>query len=710
MKRLLYALLCCLMLLPMQADEGMWMPGNLNKPVRRQMKELGMEMAARKLYHPRHASLKDAIVSFGGFCSGVVVSEEGLLLTNHHCGFGSIQQHASVERDYLKEGFVAARREEELPCHGLYARFLIRQEEVTDRVLAAVTDGMSEQQRMAAIDSMVYVVEEAALQEDSTLIAMVDAYYGGTEFWLSTYRDYNDVRLVLAPPTSVGKFGWDRDNWMWPRHTGDFCIFRIYADKENRPADYAQENRPYRPRYVAPVSTQGYKEGDFCMTMGYPGSTDRYLSSYGIEEQMKGENLARIEVRGVKQEIWKRAMAQSDSIRIKYAKKYDESSNYWKNSMGMNRSIERLNLLERKRAAEEELLRWIRLNRDETTAEWLHLFTTLELNYEARREVMQAQAYFLEAFWNAPELLLLAMGILNLDVEGDAGALKVAVDELQRIYADYLPQIDKEVFAEMLKLYRQKVDTRYLPAFYHRIEEAFAGDVKAFVESIYAHSAFTDAQGLQRVLQRDTTFHLADDAAINICFDLLTTWFEMNMEAQQPGEAIQKAERQLTEATRMMYSERNFYPDANSTMRLSIGTVSGYTPRDGVEYGYYTTTKGIVQKEQQYKGDEDFWIQPALLSTLKGDYGRWADEKGQMRVCFITDNDITGGNSGSAMFNARGELIGLAFDGNWEAMSSDLQYEPRLQRCIGVDIRYMFFYMEKYAKATHLLKEIIHNY
>ena len=328
---------CCFFTLAVRADEGMWMLGNLDKQTRRTMKELGLQMPADKLYSSRRPSLKDAVVSFGGFCSGVVVSEDGLVFTNHHCGFSCVQQHSSVEHDYLKDGFVAHSRSEELPNPELYVRFLLRTEDVTKRVLGAVKPGMAEAERSAAIDSVMFAVSEEVAHKDSTLVGIVDAYYGGNEFWLSVYRDYNDVRLVFAPPSSVGKFGWDTDNWVWPRHTGDFCVFRIYADRNNRPADYSPENVPYHPEYVAPVSLDGYKEGSFCMTLGYPGRTERYLSSFGIEEMMNNDNQAQIDVRGIKQAIWKREMDRRDSIRIKYASKYDESSNYWKNSIGVNR-------------------------------------------------------------------------------------------------------------------------------------------------------------------------------------------------------------------------------------------------------------------------------------------------------------------------------------------------------------------------------------
>ena len=697
---------CSLFTLTGQADEGMWMLGNLNKQTRKTMKELGLQMPADKLYNPKKPSLKDAVVSFGGFCSGVVVSEDGLVFTNHHCGFSSVQQHSSVEHDYLKDGFVARSRAEELPNPELYVRFLLRTEDVTKRVLGAVKPSMNELERSSAVDSMMMVIGGEVSLKDSTLLGVVDAYYGGNEFWLSVYRDFNDVRLVFAPPSSVGKFGWDTDNWVWPRHTGDFCVFRIYADRKNQPADYSPDNVPYHPEYVAPISLDGYKEGSFCMTIGYPGSTERYLSSFGIEEMMNNSNQAQIDIRGVKQAIWKREMDSKDSIRIKYASKYDESSNYWKNSIGVNRAIRKLGILEKKREMEQEIRRWIQQNPDERE-KLLQLFTDLELNYKNRREVNRAQAYFIESFLYGPELVQLALKILNFDFEGEQKTVIAALKDIVEQYSNLDLDIDKEVFTALLKEYRSKVDTTFLPGIYHTIAQKYNGDEKAFVDSLYASSELTTPRGLKRFLERDTTYQIFDDPAISLGIDMLTMLFDMNMQMQAPTTEIIRGERLLNGAIRRMYTSRNFYPDANSTMRLSFGTVCGYTPFDGAEYDYYTTTKGVLEKVKAHVGDVDFAVQPEILSLLSsGNFGRYADEKGEMKVCFISNNDITGGNSGSAMFNSKGELLGLAFDGNWEAMGSDILYEPKMQRTIGVDVRYILFMIEKYGKAGNLIQEL----
>jgi len=713
MKKLLIIALALLSVSIVRADEGMWLLSKLKPLNIEKMQQMGFKLTAEDIYDVNKPGIKDAIVGLGNagrpfrhFCSGEIISPNGLMLTNHHCGFSSIQQHSSVEHDYLKDGFVARNRSEELPNPELYVRFLLRTENVTKRVLGAVKPEMTEPERSGAVDSVMFAISEEVARKDSTLVGIVDAYYGGNEFWLSVYRDYNDVRLVFAPPSSVGKFGWDTDNWVWPRHTGDFCVFRIYAGKNNRPADYSPENVPYHPEYVAPISLDGYKEGSFCMTLGYPGSTERYLSSFGIEEMMNNGNQAQIDVRGIKQAIWKREMDRRDSIRIKYASKYDESSNYWKNSIGVNRAIRKLHVLEKKRAMERELRRWIQQTPGERE-KLLRLFPDLELDYKNTREANRALAYFAESFLNGPELIQLALSILNFDFEGERKTVEANLKAIVEKYANLDLEIDKEVFTAMVKEYRSKVDSTYLPEFYGTIATRYGGNDKAYADSLYAASELTTPRGLKRFLERDTTYNIYDDPAINLGIDLIGKMFEINMQTRESAMNIARNERLLNAAVRRMYSSRNFYPDANSTMRLSFGTVCGYTPFDGAEYDYYTTTKGILEKVKTHAGDVDFEVQPELLSLFSNrDFGRYAGEKGEMNVCFISNNDITGGNSGSAMFNARGELLGLAFDGNWEAMSSDILYEPKMQRCIGVDVRYILFMIEKYGKAGDLIREL----
>lgn len=698
-----------LFLLPLclvHAGEGMWMLNNLNKQTIRMMKELGLEIPVDQIYDTVKPSLKDAIVSFGGFCSGVVVSQDGLVFTNHHCGFEAIQQHSSVEHDYIKDGFVARNREEELPNPDLFVSFLVKTEDITKRVLSAVSADMPENQRRMAIDSMTILIQNEQYEKDSLLRYVITPFYSGNEFYLFVYKDYNDVRLVYAPPSSIGKFGGDTDNWVWPRHTGDFSVFRIYAGQDNQPADYSPQNVPYHPRYVAPVSLKGYKESSFCMTIGYPGATERYLSSFGVRERMEADNAAMIQVRGVKQAIWKEAMEANDSIRIKYAAKYAVSANYWKNSIGMNKAINDLNVINKKQALERTLKQWIQQDPDKRR-KYLHVLTELELNYKNRKDVAHAVAFFRESFLNGSELLSLALNILNFDMEDTPQHVDRNVERIMNLYADMDITTDKKVFVAMLKSFHDEADNTYLPDVYNIIRDKYKNDYQKYAEYLYAHSALATPKASQRMLQNDNTFILFDDPAAQLALDLLVKYFDMNQAIEEFSVKIDQGERLLNAAIREMDDENNFYPDANSTMRLSFGIIGGYAPRDGVQFDYSTTTKGIFEKVSQYKGDTDFEVQPDLLKFLKEpDSGKYANPMGEMSVCFISDNDITGGNSGSGMFNGEGQLIGLAFDGNWEAMSGDLIFEPQLQRCIGVDIRYVLYIIDQYSNASYLVKEL----
>lgn len=706
MKKLILCLAAAVVSLTAAADEGMWLLPYLQKMNIGDMKAKGCQLTAEDIYSVNHGSLKDAIVIFGNGCTGEVVSPEGLVFTNHHCGYGSIQALSSVEHDYLKDGFWAMSNEEELPAPGLTVTFIRRIIDVTPEVLGNIPSIAKGEERSEMEDKNIEALYEKLRAENPGMTINIQPFFGGNQYFAFVMEVYRDIRLVGTPPTSIGKFGGETDNWMWPRHTGDFSVFRIYANTQNGPADYSPDNVPYHPEYVAPVSLEGYKEGSFCMTLGYPGSTERYLSSYGIEEMMNGINQAMIDVRGVKQAIWKREMDRRPDIRIKYASKYDESSNYWKNSIGTNKAIQHLKVLEKKRAAEAALREWIQAHPEERE-KLIRLFSSLELNYGNRREINRALAYFGEAFINGPELVQLALEILNFDFEAEEKQVVSRMKKLLEKYDNLDTAIDKEVFAAMLKEYQTKVDKKYLPAMYDKIDMLYNGNIQAYVDSLYATSNITSPKGLKRFLERDTTYNLIEDPAVSLSLDLIVKYYEMNQSISEASEQIEQGERLFNDAMRRMYADRNFYPDANSTMRLSFGTVSGYSPFDGATYGYYTTVKGIFEKVKEHAGDIDFAVQPELLSLLSSrDFGRYANEQGDMNVCFISNNDITGGNSGSAMFNGKGELLGLAFDGNWEAMSSDIVFEPDLQRCIGVDVRYMLFIIEKYGKAGNLIKEL----
>jgi hypothetical protein len=701
-------LLLLLIFLPLYVwgSEGMWLPCCLSKQTQQVMKEMGLKLSPDQLYNPVGGALTNAVVSFGGFCSGVVVSPDGLVFTNHHCGFDAIQQHSSVEHDYLRDGFVADSLNKELPNPDLFVSFLVRTEDVTERVLKALPAGVEEGERELIVDSISTLITQEAIANDTLLRAEITPFYAGNEYYLSVYKDYYDVRLVFAPPSSVGKFGGDTDNWVWPRHTGDFSVFRIYADKDNRPAAYSPENVPYHPDYFAPVSLGGYEQGSFCMTMGYPGSTSRYLSSFGIEERVNTDNAAMIDVRTIKQAIWKDAMEKSDDIRIKYASKYAQSSNYWKNSIGMNQAVKELKVIEKKQALEKQLQEWIRRKPDER-GKYAQVLTELELNYRNRRSAARAMAYFGESFANGPELITAALAVLNFDFEAEETELERNMRQLLEVYANMDLDVDKQVFVAMLKEYAAEVEKEYLPEIYSLIDKKFKGNYQAFVDDLYERSALKTPRGFEQVVKGDSTYVLFEDPAASFAIDMLVKFYEFNNSVEDASMKIQQNERLLNEAVREMEADKDFYPDANSTMRLSFGMVGGYSPKDAVEYTYYTTTKGIFDKIRQYKGDSDFDVLPSVVDLLKRkDFGRYAAKDGDMNVCFISDNDITGGNSGSGMFNGEGELIGLAFDGNWEAMSGDIVFEPNLQRCIGVDIRYVLYMIEKYGKASRLVDEL----
>lgn len=688
------------------ADEGMWVLSKLDKKTCHMMRQMGLEMPINKLYNDNSPSLRSAIVSFGGFCSGVVVSHNGLVFTNHHCGFESIQNHSTVAHNYLKHGFVATKKVEELPNPDLYVSFLVKQEDVTKKILKAVSLIKDEKKRGYAIDSLRCKIEQEVTQKDPSLRGVVDVYYSGNEYYLSVYKDYKDVRLVYAPPSSVGQFGGDSDNWVWPRHTGDFSVFRIYADEYNQPANYSPNNRPFHPEYVPKVSLKGYQKGSYSMTLGYPGTTDRYLSSFGVEEQLSCRNQSMIDVRGLKHAIWKKAMKSSDSIRLMYASKYAESYNYWKFSIGVNKAVSELKVLEKKRAVEQQMIQFI--NEKESRQNiYGNLIDSLQLNYNKRKSFSKAMAYFGECFTNAPELLSISIKSLNTDFFSDSIAGKIQHDKLLESYQQINFDVDKKVMVAMLKEYKQRVDTLFLPDVYKTLRTKYNDNIELYVDSLYSRSEMIDSRGLNRICERDTTFNMFADPALSLAVDIIAKYVDMYHEFNEVNLNIDKLERRYSDILMQMSKEKSSYPDANATMRLSFGVVSPYGDENVFGKAYTTTTEGIFEKVNKHKGEDEYYVQPELLDLFaKKDFGRYGDGTGKMNVCFISNNDITGGNSGSAMFNSKGELIGLAFDGNWEGMSSNLAYESSLQRCIGVDIRYVLFIMEKYGSASHLINEL----
>lgn len=697
MKKLILSLLALLSLLPMKADEGMWMICNLSQRTDSVLKSLGLELTQEELYNADGPSLNNAIVMFGGFCSGVVVSNEGLVFTNHHCGFDAIQDHSTPKHDYLTNGFVAKNLKDELPNPDLYVAFHLRTVDVTEKVMNGVTPDMSESQRTAIIDSISNKLIEEVDDTTNAIYSEVNAFYKGSKYYLSVYQRFDDVRLVFAPPQSLGKFGGDTDNWMWPRQTCDFSVFRIYANKDNKPAVYSKENVPYHPVRYAHVSLQGYQEGSYCMTLGYPGSTDRYLSSYGIENEMRTTNDLRIQVRGVKLDILKNAMSKSDAIRIMYASKYASSSNYWKYSIGQNKALEKLGVINEKQALENEFKNWVAAD-NAAHSQYVGILDTLRVQYAENFSKSYGIMLWQESFWSGSDILSFVIrNMIGKTNNNDDFKKKV-----EKAYKDIDVETDKHVFAALLRNYVEHVpDTAFLPAFYADIQNKYNGDCEAYTEELYSKTVFTKPEELAKIEEMSA---VSNDSMIEIAGDIVASLFKMyNMKSPY------SYERKLGEGIRAMNHEREYYPDANFTLRMSYGIVEGYSPSADLKYVHYTLPKSLTDKYEKNPDNDDYTLLPKVYKWLKkGKFGnRYADSRsGEMQLCFLTNNDITGGNSGSGMFDGKGRLIGLAFDGNWEAMSGDLKFDNNMQRCIGVDIRYVLSVIESYGKAKRLINEL----
>jgi hypothetical protein len=713
MKKLFSTLIVLILLISfkVRADEGMWLLPLIEKLNIGKMTELGLKLTAEDIYSLNKACIKDAVISFGGFCTGEIVSPQGLILTNHHCGYSSIQSHSTVDHDYLKDGFWAMSKDEELPNQGLSVTFLISIEDVTSQVLANVNDGMSETERDNAISKARQTIQKKAV-EGTDYSASVSSFYSGNYFYLLVYERYLDVRLVGAPPSSIGKFGFDTDNWEWPRHTGDFSVFRVYSGPDGKPAPYSVENIPLKPKYFLPVSIKDLNKGDFAMTLGYSGRTLRYYTSYEVDELLKITHPNRIKIRGIRQDILMEDMKADPKVNIQYASKFSNSSNYWKYSIGQKAGLERLNVKAQKEKIEDQYNSWLNAS-PERKAKYGEALNMIKSSIEGRAEYVNAQQYISECFTRGCELLSLNR-VADLLVEtlqsGDQEAIKSLSanmkERLNDFYKDYNPPTDMKAMKAMLKLYREDVPAKFHPDFYANIvDKKFRGNIDKFVDYMFAKSVFSNKEKLNAFLDKPDLKTLQKDPVY------LTGTSINTMNRSVAGE-LQSFDTNLTIGRRLwmaalmeMIPEKTLYPDANSTMRLSYGSVLDYEPRDAVIYKYFTTLKGVMEK---YKpGDYEFDVPQRLIDLFnKKEFGRYASPKGYMPVCFTTNNDITGGNSGSPVLNGNGELIGLAFDGNWEAMSGDVAYEPELQRTIIVDIRYVLWLMDVYAGAGHLVKEM----
>lgn len=681
------------------ADEGMWPLYNLPQQVYQTMQTYGFQVPYDQLYNG-DTSLKAAVVNFSGYCSGVVVSPDGLVFTNHHCGFEAIRSHSTVEHDYMLNGFYAKSYEEELPNPDMFVSFMIDQQDITDRVNALGFDYMSSDRKETVIDSLQQQLTDEVRKKDSTLHVEIDAFFEGNKWYATTYQQFDDIRLVFTVPKSMGKFGGETDNWMWPRQTCDFSVFRIYA-KDNKPAEYSKDNKPYHPKRYAQVSMQGYKDGDYAMTIGYPGSTERYLSSYGIKEMRNAENAVRAQVRGVKQDVMIKHMRADEAVRIKYDSKFAQSSNYWKNSIGMNKCIDSIGIINQKEAYEDKIQHW----QDSTGYLKGKLnFNTMKRLYDKRFEALYSYMNLWESFGRTNEFATRAQRLNRMEVEGPKNNRSKQYIVFKDNSDEWDENLDKEVFATMLKNYKEHVKAQYLPKFYKTIDEKFGGDYTKYVDYLYKES-FIMHSGEKIYINKKS---YQKDPGVNFGLDLLEVMGDLRATLSEYDDSIAEQEKYLCAAKVRMEEDLPHYSDANFTMRLSYGKVGGYEI-GGKLSGYYTTAESIIEKMK--KGDAgvfDYKAEPIMHQLMsEKDFGKYTDKtSGKMQLCFLTNNDITGGNSGSPMFNGKGELIGLAFDGNWDSLSSDINFDKHLARCIGVDIRYVIYMMDKWGHADRLLKEI----
>ena len=701
MRKLFLLLTCVAASLQSRADEGMWTIYNLPPQVFEIMQNEGLTMTYNDLYYGDDA-LKNAVVNFSGYCTGVVVSPNGLVFTNHHCGFEAIRSHSTVEHDYMLNGFFAKSYEEELPNKDMFVSFMVDQVDITPRLEAIGFDQKSNLFRELYIDSLTNALTDSVKRIDKTLHVSVDPFYEGNRYYATTYQDFTDLRLVFTVPKSMGKFGGETDNWMWPRQTCDFSVFRIYADpKTNGPAAYSEDNVPYHPKRWAKVSMDGYRDGDYAMTIGYPGSTERYLSSYGIKQMHDADNTVRAQVRGVKQDVMIKHMRASEAVRIKYDSKYAQSSNYWKNSIGMNKCIDSIGIINQKADFERRIRQW----QDSTGYLKGKLdFDKMKRLYEANFEPIYTFYNLTESFFRSNEFFRRARAVNHgMEVKGPEDKPKKQYHQFDDNSDEWDADLEKEALAAMLGNYASHVDSKYLPKFYSTIKTKFGNDYKAYVDYLWQKSDLMKTG--KRLYFNKKKFK--KDPGVQFGNDIMEVLYDLQLKMTENMDEIETQERYLCDAVVRMEQDMPHYSDANFTMRLSYGQVGEYL-LNGEPSGYYTTAESIVEKMDKAKSIIDYEAEPIMRELLSAkDFGRYTDKtSGKMQLCFLTNNDITGGNSGSPMFNGKGELIGLAFDGNWDSLSSDIFFDKKLARCIGVDIRFVVYMMDRWGHADRLLDEL----
>lgn len=696
----------------LRADEGMWLPLLLRQLGEAQMKQLGMKMSAEDIYSINKGSLKDAIVSFGGGCTGGIVSNQGLLLTNHHCGAGRIQALSTPEQNYLKDGFWAADLSQELPSRGLFVTFIIRIEDVTKAALDGVTKEMGERDRQSKIDKNVDAIRVSASKESYQNV-FVRPFYEGNQYFLFVTETYNDVRLVGAPPESIGNFGDDTDNWIWPRHTGDFSVFRIYADKENRPAAYSPDNVPYRPKYVLPVSLSGIKEGDFSLTYGFPGRTAMYLPAAAVDMQVNVLNPIRVGVRDQVLAILDAAMRADAEVKLQYASKQSGVSNAWKKWIGETQGLARVKGLDEKRRMEAEFKRRVAANPAWNTA-YGNLLPELERLYGELTPLAASRDYFNESTRQI-ELFRLAsfidQALRMMETQG-AEAAKARSGQLigamKNYYQNYRVEIDRQLFERLMAIYFEKVPAEAQAAYAVNLYNKHGRNAAQLTEAVFASTLLSNPGNGLALLESNwegALKELLEDPALRLYREINEAGAEHILRpASALQEQISPLQRRYMEALMVVFPERKFAPDANGTLRASFGKVSGYKPRDAVYFEPVTYLDGVMEK---YKpGDYEFDVPKKLRDLYAAkDYGTYA-ENGRMPVAFISTSHTTGGNSGSPTFDAYGNLTGLLFDGAWEGVISDYYFSDEINRAIVVDVRYILFVIDKFGGAKHLVDEM----
>ena len=716
MKRIIIIAIALLSWTLAKADEGMWLLSKIKELNIEKMQQMGFKLTAEDIYNVNKPGIKDAIVGLGNegrpfqhFCSGEIISPNGLLLTNHHCGFSAIQAHSSVEHDYLRDGFWAYEMKDELANPGTTASILDRMEDVTERVNACLNDGMSEGERYAAIDSISEIITKEAT-EGTHFSAQVQPMFEGNQFFLFVYTIYQDVRLVGAPPQSMGKFGGDTDNWMWPRHTADFSMFRIYTAPDGSPAPYSEENVPLKPKHYLPVSAKGVQDGDFAMIMGFPGTTERYITSFGLANTMDITNTIRYEVRTDKLAVMREGMEKDQKTRIQYASKYASCANYWKYSNEQNKALRNLNTMGNKQAIEREFAAWV--NADPARkAVYGSVLADLQKGYADMKTLETANVYAQEAL-AGPEAHLFAYRtgrvIAKLCDETvsaeDKATLREALKEMgAAFYKDFNTDVDAKLFAVLFKIYNDKVGADLQPEIINFINKKYKGDFNKFAADLKAKSVFMDEASFDAFVAEPNMKKLEKDLAYQAGKSFYEIYMKINASMAPYNTVLARGNRLFVRGLMEMNPEKAWAPDANSTIRMTYGKVGSYKPRDAVFYDYYTTLKGVIEKEGPAGGEFEV---PARLKELYAQKNFAPYGNDILSVNFITDNDITGGNSGSPVINAEGHLIGTAFDGNSEAMSGDIDFEENLQRCINLDTRYMLWIVDVYAGAKNLINEM----